>query len=293
MPSWQGKSRGTRWGYDVFVRVLKLGGLRPAYALLRLVTCYYVVFSHGAAQVIFDYFHDRIGFSRWKSLYKIYTNFYLFGQTLIDKVAVFGGAARALSFEFDGEEHLRNLVSSHRGGLLLSGHIGNWEIAGHLLKRLGTRIHIVMFDGEQQRIKDVLKKAGAETSANIIVIRQDLSHIYLISDALKRNELVCIHADRYLLGNKTRSAPLLGKMARFPAGPFLLARKFQVPVSFVFAMKEKATHYHFFASEPKNYDHWDPESALQHMVEDFSREMDEKLKRYPEQWFNYYDFWKP
>jgi predicted LPLAT superfamily acyltransferase len=292
MPSWQGKSRGTHWGYKVFVYVLKIGGLRPAYGLLCLVTCYYFLFSRGASRVIFDYFHQRIEYGRWTSFFKIYTNFFLFGQTLIDKVAVFSGASPALSFEFDGEKHLHDMVGAQKGGLLLSAHIGNWEIAGHLLKRLGTRIHIVMFDGEQQRIKEVLKKAGAESSADIIVIKNDLSHIYRISDALKHNDLVCIHADRYLAGNKTLSARLLGKPARFPAGPFLLARKFHVPVSYVFAMKERATHYHFFASEPKNYDHWEPEAGLQQMVDEFAQEMEEKLRRYPAQWFNYYDFWK-
>ena len=60
-----------------------------------------------------------------------------------------------------------------------------------------------------------------------------------------------MHADRFLEGNKTLTANFLGEQARFPMGPFLLASKFKVPVSFVFAVKESNLHYHFFASADK------------------------------------------
>ena len=75
-------------------------------------------------------------------------------------------------------------------------------------------------------------------------------------------------------------------------GPFLLAAKFKVPVSFVFALKESNLHYHFFASKPKSYDHLEKGLVMQAMLDDFSNEMESKVKRYPEQWFNYYNFWQ-
>ena len=101
-----------------------------------------------------------------------------------------------------------------------------------------------------------------------------------------------MHADRFIEGNKTLVHDLLGKPARFPMGPFLLAAKFKVPVSFVFAVKESNLHYHFFASEIRNFDYSDRERAMQAMLNEFCNEMEAKLKRYPEQWFNYYNFWQ-
>ena len=52
---------------------------------------------------------------------------------------------------------------------------------------------------------------------------------------------------------KHLTADFLGETARFPMGPFVLASKFKVPVSYVFAVKESKLHYHFFASEIKDY----------------------------------------
>ena len=155
-----------------------------------------------------------------------------------------------------------------------------------------TRINIVMFDGEDRQIKEYMAAVTGKRQVNVILIKNDLSHIYAISDAFKNNELVCMHADRFIEGNKTLTSEFLGGKARFPMGPFVLAAKFKVPVSFVFAMKETNLHYHFFASGIKDYAHLNKETLMQQMLDDFVAEMESKVKKYPEQWYNYYNFWQ-
>ncbi|MBI3883442.1 MAG: lipid A biosynthesis acyltransferase [Sphingobacteriales bacterium] len=292
MPSWQGKSKGTTLGYRIFVSILNNFGVLPAYFLLRFVAFHYFLFSYKSSKNIFDYFHKKLGYSTGKSLFKLYQNYHFFGQTIIDKVVMMSGIRNKFTFDFDGEENLRKIVGLKRGGLLLSSHIGNWEIAGHLLKRLGTRINVVMYDGEHEQIKKYLTQVTGERQVNVIVIKNDLSHIYALNDAFKNNELVCMHADRFLEGNKTLSNNFLGNNANFPMGPFVLAAKFKVPVSYVFAMKESTTHYHLFASEIKEYAHLGKDIVMQQMLSDFVAEMEVKVKKYPEQWYNYYNFWQ-
>lgn len=292
MPSWQGKSKGTTFGYSIFVAVIKKFGVRPAYTLLAVVAFYYFLFSFKTSKIIYGFYRKRLRYGRFSSLLKLYRNYYRLGQTLIDKIAIMSGAAVNFTFNFDGEENLRQITALQKGGLLLSAHIGNWEIAGYLLKRLNTRINIVMFDGEHQKIKEYLKSVTGETTAKIIVIKNDLSHIFEINEALKNNELVCMHADRFVEGNKTIETDFLGSPAKFPLGPFLLAAKFRVPVAFVFALKETTFHYHFFSTEAKDYSMYEKDESVAQMLKGFAKAMEEKVKTYPEQWFNYYDFWK-
>jgi predicted LPLAT superfamily acyltransferase len=292
MPGWQGKSKGTALGYRIFVALLKKGGLRPAYLLLRFVALYYFLFSYKSSKTIYQFFRIRLGFGKWGSLSRIYRNYYLFGQSLIDKVVVMAGIPQKFSFDFDGEQNLHKMVEMGKGGLLLSAHIGNWEIAGHLLIRLGTRIHIVIFDGEQQQIKQYIDSVSGKKNVQLITLKTDLSHIYEISDALKNNELVCMHADRFLEGNKTISSLFFGEKAKFPMGPFVLASKFRVPFSFVFAMKETNLHYHFYAGPVKEFPDKANGGRIQEMVDDFASQMENKVKQYPEQWYNYYNFWQ-
>jgi len=290
MPSWQGKSRGNTTGFRIFVWVLRYAGIHTAYLLLRFVAFYFFLFSPKAFRSQYSYFRKRLGFSAWSSITGIYKNYYWFGQTIIDRILLMSGRINPFHFEFEGEEYLREMVEQNKGGLLLSAHIGNWEIAGHLLKRLGTVMHIVMFDGEQQQLKDYLESITEKHSARIILIKNDLSHIYAIQDALGKNEFVCMHADRFLEGNKILAGKLLNKAAFFPAGPFLLARSFRSPVSFVFAMKDRALDYHFYASPSKIYS-GDKDSTVELMLNNYCRAMENILKKYPLQWYNYYDFW--
>jgi predicted LPLAT superfamily acyltransferase len=142
-------------------------GVRPAYGLLRVVAAWYFLFTK---PVLYRFFRDRIGWGRLRSLASVYANYYQFGQTLIDKVVLMSGLTHRFTFHFDGEEHLHRMAAEGKGGLLLSAHIGNWEIAGHLLQRLGTRIHILMYDGEHQRIKTYMEGVTGERKAHIIVL---------------------------------------------------------------------------------------------------------------------------
>ena len=246
MPGWEGKSRGNKPGYEIFVWILKSFGVFPAYFLLRFVSFYFFLFSSKSSKEIFRLFHKRLGFSRTASFFKVYRNYYQFGQSLIDRIVVMSGMPNRFSFDFDGEKYLREIVAAGNGGLLLSAHVGNWEIAGHLLKRLGTKINVVMFDGEHEQIKQYLTGVTGERNVNVIVIKNDISHIYQISEALSRKELICMHADRFLEGNKVKEVDFLGSPAKFPIGPFVLASTFKVPCFFCFCYERIQSSLPFF-----------------------------------------------
>ncbi|WP_346235951.1 lipid A biosynthesis acyltransferase [Niabella insulamsoli] len=291
MADWEGKSRGNKTGYGIFISVLKALGVVPAYLLLVFVAAYYFLFSWRSSGFVWSYLRQRQGFTCFQSILKLYSNYYWFGQAIIDRIVMMADIKNRFTFTFEGEAHLRAMVENGQGGLLLSAHIGNWEIAGHLLKRLNTKINIVMFDGEHQQLKQYLENTTGQRNANIIVIRDNLSHIYEIIDALNNNELVCMHADRFLEGNKTLTMDFLNAPAKFPQGPFALATKLDVPVSFVFAMKESLSHYHFFATPAVAYKH-QPQASPEMVLEKFAAAMTKQVKAYPSQWYNYYDFWK-
>jgi len=202
------------------------------------------------------------------------------------------GIENNFTFEFDGEENLLAMVQGGRGGILISAHVGNWEAAGHMLKRLETRINVVMYDGEHQKIKMYLDSVTGGRNVNVILIKDDMSHVYAIGEALHKNELICLHADRFLEGNKTALRNFLGNDAQFPLGPFQLSASFRVPVSMVFAFKESRYHYHFFGSPLLLRSEEESKSVYtERLLSTFVEQLEQKVKVYPEQWFNYFNFW--
>ena len=113
-----------------------------------------------------------------------------------------------------------------------------------------------------------------------------MSHIFDINNALRNNELICFTGDRYFKGTKVLRENLFGKETNFPAGVFLLASRLKVPVIFLYIMKEPKLHYHFYAEKAafKNRD-------AQDLLKQYTKSIEKKIKKYPYQWFNYFDFW--
>ena len=291
MSQWQGKSEANTLGYKIFVHILRRFGLRRAYLLLRFVSLHYFLFHWKSSKPILYVYKNKLGYGFFKALWKLRENYYVFGQTIIDKVALLAKIKTDFTFNFDGRHHLDEIVRQGKGGLLLSAHVGNWEAAGQMLEHLNTSINIVMYDGEDANIKKYLDAVTGERLFKIILVKPDLSHIFQIKAALAKNEIVCMHADRFLPGNKTITTPFLGEDALFPYGPFLLSLKLNVPVVHVYAFKETNKHYHFYSSDLYYYNKSKGDTE-QTVLKDYVSNLETKLKLYPEQWFNYYDFYK-
>ncbi|MCK5029724.1 MAG: acyltransferase [Bacteroidales bacterium] len=296
MPSWKGQSRGNVLGYKIFVLTLKHLGLSFAYFILVFVAFYFFLFSRKNSKISYFYFRNILKYSKLKAVWSIYLNYFSFGKIILDKFAILGGLKGKFTYNFDGEHYLREMAENKTGGIIINAHIGNFEVAGQLLERLNTKINILMLDAEHQKIKNYLTDVLSNKDVNIIPIQTDFTHIVPISKALINKELIAIAGDRFVEGNKVFEIDFMGQKALFPSGPFYLAARFGVPVTFAFAMKESKTHYHFYASPPetvkrfKNPEEQDKE--LKRFVEKFAKEFERILRMYPLQWFNYYPFWK-
>lgn len=284
MPSWKGQSIGSLLGHKIFVWSLKFLGLRFCYFLLRPVTYFYyrtAKMPTWALRCFYQQlFHDEKQHNKL-----IRKNFYVFGQTLVDKVAMGKGLSHKYELRSNGREYIRSCFQSGKGCLLISAHLGNWEIAGNILNEDNMTVHVVLFDHEQEQLKKYLANQKKQKSFHIIAVQKDFSHLIAIKNALAKGDVVCIHGDRYTDGGRTIQGNFLGKKAFFPMGPFQLAAKLNVPYHFVFAVKEAPFCYQFSCTETKTAD--TPEAVLT----DYIYALEHQVKLHPEQWFNFYNFY--
>ncbi len=294
MSSWKGKTRGGLAGYQFFLLLLRYPGIKFTYFFLHFVVPYFILFAPLGRKAQYWYFRNIHHFSPLKSVRLIYKNFHVFGQVLIDKVALMANFNQKFTFNFDGE-HILHEMAAQGGGILMGAHLGNWEIAGQLLERIDTKVHILMLEAEHEKIKGLLDNVMTKKSMDVIAIKDDFSHLLAIKEALQRNEIVAMHGDRFMPGSKTIDCPFMGYQATFPNGPFYLAVKFNKPVTFVSAVKESKTHYHFYATPPVVMPKATSIKARNELpaqlLELYVKELENTLKKYPEQWFNYYYFW--
>lgn len=294
--TWNGQSQAKVLGFKIFVFILNTFGLSPAYFILRFVSFYYFLFSK-PNKYIREYFIQAHGYSPLKARIAVYKNNFILGQTIIDKVAVMAGAVNPFKVVHKNGEMLDELTAISKGGILISAHIGNWEVAGQGLNRLGTAFNVLMYSNEKEDVKEYMDGVMKEKKINIISINEETkSHIIELHKAFSNNELVVMHGDRYREGAKTFTTNFFGKPAKFPAGPFIMAAKFGVPLCIVFAVKTDKHTYQFSTEKPIQVDRVRGEAQLEKVCQDLLQQyviqVEKMVKEYPHQWFNYYDFWK-
>ncbi|CAM4189026.1 lipid A biosynthesis acyltransferase [Gillisia limnaea] len=288
MAHWQGKSRGSVLGLRIYVFFIKTFGLYFSYFVLLFVAAYFIVFSFNSTKSTFYLFRKRLNYSIFWAALNVYKSYFTFGKIQLDRIAIASGSKNKYSFEFDGIQYIQDLLKQGRGGILLTAHIGNFNLAKHFFDDQvdPTSVNLVLSDFEHQQIKNYLESVTGKASLKTIVLKDDLSHIFEMRKALDRNELLVFAADRYLKDAKTYNYEFLMKETQFPQGPFKLAVRNAIPVLFVHIMREKNFHYHFYARPATGN-----EKTGKELLKLYLENLETMVKKYPHQWYNYYDYW--
>ncbi|MFT4681748.1 MAG: putative LPLAT superfamily acyltransferase [Flavobacteriales bacterium] len=283
---WDGKSHGYPIGYQILFFFLKNLGLRFTYGFLHFIAGYFVLFVPSARNTQYKRFREIHGLTKWKAVAATYRTVHNFAISLVDRAALIGGVKEDFGLVSYGREHIDSMIKGGKGGYLMSCHVGNWEIAGHLLDLKAGKVNVLMYDEEHQKIKQSMPEVQQNRGFNIIPIKNDLGHVFGVQAALGRGELVALHADRYKEGGRVFKRDFCGKPAKFPEGPFMLAAKIAAPRVFVQAIKTGTFTYTYKSSEQIE-GKVTPEELMNKYVD----WMEQLLMEYPEQWYNFYDFW--
>ncbi|PZD76822.1 lipid A biosynthesis acyltransferase [Mesonia sp. K7] len=288
MSDWKGKSKGSVFGYKVFVFLLKNLGVKPAYFLLYFVAFYYLLTSFKTNKYTYIYFRKRHQFSILKSIIGIYKTYLQLGKSLIDRIAISTDLQDKFTFEFDGIDHIQKMIDSAQGGLIFTAHIGNFNVAQRFFDRFtqNQKMYMVITDAEHRQIKDYISQLVNSNVLQLIVIKEDMSHIFEINQAIQNNEIIIFAADRSGKGRQIYTT-FLGKASPFFEGPFKLAAQKKLPILFAYIMREPKSHYHLYA-RPFISDDFSKKNILNNYI----ASLEKMVKKYPYQWFNFYDFWE-
>lgn len=292
---WEGRSRGTALGHLVFFWVLRAVGRWPAYVLLFPVSFYFLFAARPAVRASCEFLERVCGpTGNLGVLWRTYKHFLVFSQTLLDKAIgqVWGGKAFDWVSE-GGDKVIASVEPGKRGALFLSAHVGNYELGGALYSYGDIPINVVMVDTEAEAIRTVHERFAKEPfPLKIIVTNKSAFPSLQILSALRSGELVALAGDR-VIDNHWVWCDFLGKKAPFPTGPFMMAAAAKVPVILTFGFKTGPKSYHFLAEEPRAVDlpRRGRAEALAKHARWYAQRLEHYARRYPYQWFNYYDFW--
>ena len=218
-----------------------------------------------------------------------------YAQSVTYLYALHSGAPLPVDVRFVNRERIEACLAQGRGVITTTGHLGAWQLMPYLLRsRDGARaVTMAMAEEPDRRISDFEREVRSQF--DIVYTTASPFALLDLHKVLRNGQVVGMQLDRQV-GAGHMPLPFFGKPASFPIGAVLLARLAQSPIVPVFAVypdgdrSRVEVHY----EEPIHVAHSrhkkaDLHEALERIVEVYEK----WVRRYPMQWFNFYDFWAP
>ena len=230
----------------------------------------------------------------WERQRRIYRTFHKFAWCLSERYERLS-TERVFSVEAEGAEGWRETTGNPEGCILVTAHLGAWEVGSMLASsRDRRRIHVVR-EAEtdpraQQFIENLIRRRGGELYVTHFAEDPQLGMDLL--DALRQGEVVALQGDRPRSGGRTEPVNLFGRAFHLPIGPAALARAAGVPIVPVFVFREGRLSYrcvirpaiHVAQSADRRRDVGE---ALQR----FTADLEAAIRRDPHQWFCFRSIW--
>lgn len=229
----------------------------------------------------------RSAFPRWSGQEveehsrEIFRNF---ARNLVDYGRFHMLTDEALDRLLPSVEHLHFIEESFakgKGIILVTGHIGNWELGALFFGRHGFKINVVTIQEGSERIDSIRGAYRLRQNIRTIVVDGSPFSSLEIVAALRRGEIVAMLVDRWD-GTDGVPARFFGEDRRFPRGPFVLSRATGAPVIPAFIVRVGNT-YRGVVDPPIFADAPEDEPGARRVSESLER----MIRAYPDQWYNF------
>ncbi len=273
---WSGKTDGTPLMQRGLIWLMRHVSVRIPYAVMAFVVPFYMLFRHKGYVAVYDFMRQRMGYGAFKAFIGVFRNHYAFGQVVIDRFAAYAG--KKYSLTNDGVGIFDELLSLDSPFLMLSSHVGCYEMSGYMNHLRSKHLNVLVYAGESETVMRNRYKIFSNNNISMIPVSADMSHLFETNAALNRGEIVSMPADRLFGSSKYVSCKFFGTDAKFPIGAFNLAKTKNIRMIAVFAMKTGTYNYHLIMREVAD-------------AQQFAETLEKVVRQYPIQWFNYFDFW--
>lgn len=215
-----------------------------------------------------------------------------FAHCLVEATEYYSPRRKPVRFDVPEGNSLAAAIRDGRGAVIVTAHLGNWDIAAKGLHDYGARVNLVMAREANASIQEYVRDLKEDAGVRVIYSDTSVFSSFNMIRALRNNEIVAIQLDRPVGAGGMRPVSFFGQPALFPSGPFVLARLARAPIIPVFVPRLGTRHYAVRVGDrhdvPK--DGRDP-GGLQRIMHAVVAEFEAVVRAYPTQWFQFAPFW--
>lgn len=192
------------------------------------------------------------------------------------------------SLKLHGWEHLDVALKKKRGVILLTVHLGNFDLVGQVIAGHGLSLTVPVERIQPAQLFDFLLARRASKGIHLVPV--ELAPRAMIA-ALRRGEIVGIAADRVVTG-KTIKVQFFGRPTPFPRGIASLARHTGAPVLVGIGLRRPGGRFEGFVSGPVRLGSEAPvlqdEAAI---LQQIAAAAEECIREAPDQWMAFTPIW--
>jgi len=229
----------------------------------------------------------------------IFSAFYKFSRTWCDNMLMMrlrGERLLGLIGRWTTEKPLNDALAAGHGAILMSIHLGNWELGGLGLAERGYRMNVLTFREPDEKVNRQREELRRQRGINFIYVDRDSTSPFAIVEAvnaLNRNEVLAVLGDR---DGSSHSAlfDFFGRPTPIPLGAAHLALVTGAPVIPVFVPLE-GERYAAVMEEPIYFrgQRGERGEVIMEGTRQIVAVFERYIRAYPDQWYNFFDYWAP
>jgi KDO2-lipid IV(A) lauroyltransferase len=195
----------------------------------------------------------------------------------------------------EGRDNVNQALEKGKGVILLSAHVGNWELGGFVVARLGYPVSAVVLPHQNKMINDFFTRQRSLSSLIPIETGVSLRACYSV---LKNNRLLALLGDRDFSKNG-RYIDFFGRKALIPTGPAALSHRLGAAIVPCFIVWDKDEMYRFWFEEPifpdqpsqSSLTREGEDAAIEGLMKRYIPSIEACIRRYPTQWYIFKRVW--
>ncbi|MGN0922180.1 MAG: hypothetical protein ACI4NJ_10700 [Cellvibrio sp.] len=291
--SWQAQpEKGAAFARRLLVFIALAAGRRVTGLLLRVIIFYYTLTAASARRASKAYLARVL--DRTPGFFDVYQHFLTFAVVSLDRFYFLNNRFEQFDLAFHDTEVFDQVEN---GGILITAHVGSFDALRAMARtHRSFRIRLLIDVAHNAHMMQLLKETDPDLAADVIDARMSAPELAVaIQSAVEAGHYVGIMGDRLTQSDRAYTAEFLGSPTQFPEGLWQIAAMLKCPVIACLGLYSKPNRYDLYfklISHNLGVSRKDRALAITQGQALYLEFLSHWVKRNPNNWFNFYDFWQ-
>lgn len=189
----------------------------------------------------------------------------------------------------EGFELVEDAIARGKGAILVTGHLGNWELAGAYVAARGVPMDVIVRTQANPLFDAYINETRGSLGMTVV---RDHEAARRTPRSLRDGRAVAFVSDQGVMGLASTFVPFFGRPAKTPRGAAVFALKYDTPTLFVTALRQKSGRYRVSVERVPIVRTGDREADIDAIVAGYTTTLERWVRTAPEQYFWHHRRWR-